>query len=84
MIELTLNKEFAEKYIVEFIREESKKIGLKKTVIGLSGGIDSALSFYLSVEALGNENVIGIIMPYGELGEKSKLEAIKITEILNT
>ena len=84
MIELTLNKEFAKKYIVEFIREESKKIGLKKTVIGLSGGIDSTLSFYLSVEALGSENVIGIIMPYGELGKKSKSDAIKITEILKT
>lgn len=84
MIELKLNKEFAKNYIVQFIREESKKIGLKKTVIGLSGGIDSTLSFYLSVEALGNENVIGVIMPYGELGEKSKEDAVKITEILNT
>jgi NAD+ synthase len=33
-------------------------------VIGLSGGIDSALSFALAVEALGRENVLGVRMPY--------------------
>jgi NAD+ synthase (glutamine-hydrolysing) len=40
-----------------------RKNGFKKVVIGLSGGIDSALAAVIAVEALGNENVIGVLMP---------------------
>lgn len=49
--------------IVGFIREKTKEAGIKGAVIGISGGIDSALTAYLTVEALGKENVLGIHMP---------------------
>lgn len=49
--------------IVEFIREKTKEAGVKGAVIGISGGIDSALTAYLTVEALGKENVLGVHMP---------------------
>ncbi len=49
--------------IVEFIREKTKEAGIKGAVIGISGGIDSALTAYLTVEALGKENVLGIHLP---------------------
>jgi NAD+ synthase (glutamine-hydrolysing) len=45
------------------IRDYLRKCGFKKAVIGLSGGIDSALTCALAVAALGKENVLGIAMP---------------------
>ena len=45
------------------IRDYFHKNGFNKAVIGLSGGIDSALTAVLAVEALGKENVLGITMP---------------------
>jgi NAD+ synthase (glutamine-hydrolysing) len=51
------------KAIVLGISDYFSKLGFKKAVIGLSGGIDSALTAALAVEALGKENVVGILMP---------------------
>ncbi len=45
------------------LRDYVKKNGFQKTVIGLSGGIDSALVAAMAVDALGKENVIGVGMP---------------------
>ncbi len=42
-------------------------MGFTRAVIGLSGGIDSALSCYLAAEALGPENVLAVRMPYKHL-----------------
>lgn len=52
------------KKIVEFIRDYLYNAGFRKGIIGLSGGLDSSVSAYLSTEALGKENVIGVILPY--------------------
>lgn len=61
---LNINTDLARKILVSFIRDEVTRVGLKKAVVGLSGGIDSALSCALAVEALGAENVLAIRMPY--------------------
>lgn len=45
------------------VRDYFRKNGFSKAVIGLSGGIDSALTVCIAVEALGKENVIGVSMP---------------------
>jgi NAD+ synthase (glutamine-hydrolysing) len=45
------------------VRDYSRKCGFKKVVIGLSGGIDSALVAAIATEALGKENVFGVLMP---------------------
>ncbi|MEI8067923.1 MAG: NAD+ synthase [Candidatus Shapirobacteria bacterium] len=76
------------------VKEIRKFVGSKKAIIGVSGGIDSALVATLCVEALGKENVFAILMPYGEqidiadsemlikhLGIKS--ETINIFEAVN-
>ncbi len=44
-------------------RDYSKKNGFQQVVIGLSGGIDSSLTAVIAVDALGKENVVGVLMP---------------------
>lgn len=50
---------------VEWIRHYMKSTGGRKAVIGISGGKDSTVAAALCVEALGKENVIGVMMPNG-------------------
>ena len=64
MNNLSLNPELATKILTGFIRSEITRAGFQRAVIGLSGGIDSALSCYLAAEALGPEQVLAIRMPY--------------------
>jgi NAD+ synthase len=63
-VDLTINADVAHRILTGFIRSEVTRVGYSRAVIGLSGGIDSALSFALAVEALGRENVLGVRMPY--------------------
>lgn len=51
--------------LVRFLREETRKAGFERAVLGLSGGIDSSLAAALAGRALGAENVLGVLMPYG-------------------
>jgi len=53
----------AKKKIVEFIRMQVDNAKADGAVIGISGGIDSAVTSYLTVQALGNRRVLGLIMP---------------------
>ncbi len=63
-IKLKVNEiEDVKNALVLGIRDYVKKCGFKKTVLGLSGGIDSALTAALAAEALGPENVTGVTMP---------------------
>jgi NAD+ synthase len=64
MIDLTINTRVARKILVGFIKSEVTRVGFGRAVIGLSGGIDSALSLALAVDALGPENVLAVKMPY--------------------
>ncbi len=63
-IDLTINTDLARSILTNFIRSEITRAGFKKAVIGLSGGIDSALSCFLAAEALGAQNVLAVRMPY--------------------
>ncbi len=62
--DLRINPGLVKDLLVRFIREETRKAGLGKLVVGLSGGVDSALSAALAVEALGKENVLCLLLPY--------------------
>ena len=64
MNKLDLNLKDVHNELVKFLRENFKKAGFSKAVLGLSGGIDSALVAYLLRDALGKENVLAIMMPY--------------------
>src|SRR5690606_10020645 len=49
--------------LVTGLKDYFRKSGFKKAVIGLSGGIDSALTLVIACKALGSENVLAILMP---------------------
>ena len=61
---LDINTTLATKILSGFIKSELGRVGFKRAVIGLSGGIDSALSLALATEAIGKENVLAVRMPY--------------------
>jgi NAD+ synthase len=62
---LTLNTNLAIEWLVEFLRDEVvRKRGARKAIIGLSGGVDSAVTTYLAARALGPENTHVFLMPY--------------------
>jgi NAD+ synthase len=58
------NASLVRRILVAFIRDEVRKVGIERIVLGLSGGVDSSVSALLAVEALGRENVLGLEMPY--------------------
>ncbi len=64
------------------IYDYAYKTGIKKAVIGLSGGMDSALAAALACEALGNENVTGIIMPSKYNSKESMDDALNLARNL--
>ena len=77
---IKLNMELTEKILVDFIREEVRSAGFEKVVLGLSGGIDSAIVAFLAVKALGPENVLGIMMPYKSSSRESLEDAQRVVE----
>ena len=56
MRKIDLNKE--RERILKFIKKELRDAGMKKLIVGISGGIDSAVTAAMCVEAIGKENVI--------------------------
>jgi NAD+ synthase len=63
-LNLTINTSLARDILTGFIKSEVTRIGITRAVVGLSGGLDSALSCVLAVDALGAENVLAVRMPY--------------------
>lgn len=64
------------------LREYCENTGFKKVLLGLSGGIDSALTAVLAVEALGAENVLGVMLPSMYSSEGSITDSIKLAQNL--
>ncbi len=64
MVEIPTNVKLLRQVLVSFIRNEVEKVGVRRVVVGLSGGVDSSLSAMLAAEALGPNNVLGVLMPY--------------------
>jgi len=70
--------------LVGFLASETHRIGITKAVIGLSGGIDSAVSAFLATEALGKENVYCVMMPYRTSSPDSLADAQEVVKKLGT
>jgi len=62
---LAIDPELTRRWLVSFLKDEVvRRRGFTKGLVGLSGGVDSALTAFLAAAALGKENVIGVRMPY--------------------
>jgi NAD+ synthase (glutamine-hydrolysing) len=70
------------KALVLGVKDYFQKLGLTKACLGISGGIDSALVACIAVEALGKENILGIIMPSRFSPEEGISDAQKLIENL--
>jgi len=79
---MKINCGFIEKVICGFIREELGKAGFSRGILGLSGGIDSTVCAALAARALGPENVVGLIMPYGRYCPEDIKDAKDLARLL--
>ncbi len=61
---LEIDAALVERWLVAFLRDEFSRRGFGKAIVGLSGGVDSAVVTALAVRALGRENVLAVRMPY--------------------
>ena len=73
--ELAIDTNVARQVIGPFIRGQLRQAGFEKAVLGLSGGIDSALVAYLVAEAIGAERLLCVLMPYRSSSDASRTDA---------
>ncbi|MEI6522226.1 MAG: NAD+ synthase [Bacteroidota bacterium] len=64
------------------IKDYFTKLNFSKAILGLSGGIDSALTLVLAVEALGKENVLAVLLPSKYSSDHSVSDSLKLVETL--
>jgi len=76
----TLDAATVEKVLVTFLREELRAANVDKAVLGLSGGIDSAVVAFLAAEALGADHVTGVLMPAETSNPDSLTDARAVAE----
>jgi NAD+ synthase len=79
---LTIDTEVTELVLTRFLQNEITKTGFSRAVLGLSGGIDSALSCYLAAKALGSDNVLALRLPYATSSAESLEHANLVIEAL--
>ena len=70
--------------LVRFLRAEAGKFGFGRALLGLSGGIDSAVSAALAVRAFGPRNVLSVLMPYRTSNPDSEADAREVATELDT
>jgi NAD+ synthase len=73
--ELAIDTSIARRVIAEFIRGQLRQAGFERTVVGLSGGIDSAVVACLVAEAIGAERLFAVLMPYRTSSPSSRSDA---------
>src|SRR5207249_948893 len=82
---LAIDPDLARRWLVSFLKDEVvRRRGFTKGIVGLSGGVDSSLTAFLAVEALGKENVIGVRMPYRTSSPENLAHAQLVIDTLGT
>ncbi|MFI5260957.1 MAG: NAD+ synthase [Candidatus Limnocylindrales bacterium] len=80
--ELTIDAAVARRIAVDFIRGQLRQAGFGRLVLGLSGGIDSALVAYLAAEAVGSAELLCVLMPYRTSAPASRADAETVVAAL--
>jgi NAD+ synthase len=80
--ELAIDTDVARRVIGQFIRGQLRQAGFERAVLGLSGGIDSALVAYLVAEAIGAEKLLTVLMPYRASSPESRGDAEEVVRLL--
>ena len=73
-----IDYELVRKILIGFLRSEVHRTGLERGILGLSGGLDSALVCHLAAEALGADRVIAVAMPYRTSSPQSLAHAKQV------
>lgn len=79
-----LNIDAIHRALILGIRDYFSKLGFKKAILGLSGGIDSAVVYALAAEALGEKNVLGVLMPSQYSSDHSVNDALQLAQNLGS
>jgi NAD+ synthase len=80
--ELAIDTDVARRVIGQFIAGQLRQAGFERTVLGLSGGIDSALVAYLTAEAIGADKLLCVLMPYRTSSPASRGDAEEVVRRL--
>jgi NAD+ synthase len=73
--ELAIDTGIARRVLAAFIRAQLRQAGFERAVLGLSGGIDSALVAFLVAEAIGADRLLCVLMPYRDSSPASRADA---------
>lgn len=79
---LEIDTDLTIRMISGFIKDQIEKVGMTRAVLALSGGIDSALSAYLTARAIGAENLLAVRLPYRTSAQASLDDADTVIEDL--
>lgn len=81
-VSLAIDPKLTEEWLVEFIREEMQRRRFNCAVVGVSGGVDSAVTAFLAAKAIGAKNVLGVRMPYRTSSKESLDHAQLVVDAL--
>jgi len=79
---LDIQCELVERLLLRFLRSEAGKFGFERALVGLSGGVDSAVSAALAARAFGPKNVLGVRLPYKQSSAASESDALAVVTAL--
>lgn len=77
---LRIDEALVRRMLVSFLRDETAKVGMRRVVIGLSGGVDSAVVAALAALAFGAERVTALFTPYRTSAPSSRVDAHLVAE----
>src|ERR1700682_6537011 len=75
---LQINPELVRRILTGCIKNEVRKVRKERVVLNLSGGVDSSLVAFLATQALGQDNVMALILPYKRSDPKSRSDALEV------
>ena len=80
--ELAIDTDVARRVIAEFIRGQLEQAGFERAILGLSGGIDSAVVAFLVAEAIGADRLLAVMLPYQSSSPASRADAESVIAAL--